>query len=312
MKMFYALILSLPTSNPTERMRIWRLLKTTGAVILRDGVYLLPSQKQHKLAFDLVAEQVLSVGGNAFVVTIEEPINKSFKSLFDRTNDYAQIVEKSLVLTKKLKSKLLSNQVKEARKLRKQYETLVQIDFYPGEASRQASNVIDALERAIISIQSPDEPQAISRTLPKLNPKNYQGKKWATRSGLWIDRLASAWLISKYIDPKASFIWLKSTRDCPKSAFGFDFDGATFTHTDSLVTFEVIAQSFGIDDVVIKRLGDLIHALDVGGIQPPEAQGIESIMAGLKISSKSDDELFEKASGIFDALVGAFMKEGSK
>jgi len=188
----------------------------------------------------------------------------------------------------------------------------VQIDFYPGEASHQASRMLDELESAIITLQSPDEPQAISRKLPKLNLKNYQGKKWATRSGLWVDRLASAWLIRKYIDPKASFIWLKTTRDCPKSAFGFDFDGATFTHTDSLVTFEVIAQSFGIDDDVIKRLGSLIHALDVGGIQPPEAQGIESIMTGLKISSKSDDELLEKASAVFDALISAFMKEGSK
>jgi len=74
----------------------------------------------------------------------------------------------------------------------------------------------------------------------------------------------------------------------------------------------VIAQSFGINDDAIKRLGSLIHALDVGGIQPPEAQGIESIMTGLKISSKSDDELLEKASAVFDALISAFMKEGSK
>lgn len=312
MNKFFALILSLPTSNPTERMRIWRLLKTTGAVILRDGVYLLPSQKQHKLAFELVAEQVLNAGGNALIVTIEEPINKDFKSLFDRTSDYAQLVEKSLVLTKKLKPKLLSSQVKEARKLRKQYEALVQIDFYLGEASHQASRMLDELESGIITIQSPDEPQAVFRKLPKLNLKNYQEKKWATRSGLWVDRLASAWLIRKYIDPKASFIWLKTISDCPKSAFGFDFDGATFTHTDSLVTFEVIAQSFGINDDAIKRLGCLIHALDVGGIQPPEAQGIESIMTGLKISSKSDDELLEKASAVFDALISAFMKEGSK
>ena len=312
MNKFFVLILSLPTSNPTERMRIWRLLKTTGAVILRDGVYLLPSQKQHKLAFELVAEQVLNAGGNALIVTIEEPVNKDFKSLFARTSDYAQLVEKSLALTKKLKPKLLSSQVKEARKLRKQYEALVQIDFYPGEASHQASRMLDELESGIITIQSPDEPQAVSRKLPKLNLKNYQEKKWATRSGLWVDRLASAWLIRKYIDPKASFIWLKTISDCPKSAFGFDFDGATFTHTDSLVTFEVIAQSFGINDDAIKRLGCLIHALDVGGIQPPEAQGIESIMTGLKISSKSDDELLEKASAVFDALISAFMKEGSK
>jgi hypothetical protein len=100
---------------------------------------------------------------------------------------------------------------------------------------------------------------------------------------------SSAWLIRNYIDSKASFIWLKSPKDCPKTALGFDFDGATFTHADGLVTFEVLAQSFGINEGAIKRLGAVIHALDVGGIQPPEAQGVEAIIAGIKASSKSDE-----------------------
>lgn len=310
MNQFYALILSLPTSNPTERMRIWRSLKTTGAAVLRDGVYILPNDKQHKATFETAAEQVLSAGGTAYVVTMEEPTSKSFKSLFDRASDYAQLIEQSKAIAKKLKPKSISVQIKEARKLRKQYEALVAIDFYAGESSRQADRALEELELAISSIQSPGEPHTIQRKITKLNIKNYQGKKWATRSGLWIDRLASAWLIRKYIDPKASFIWLKSIKDCPKTALGFDFDGATFTHIDGLVTFEVIAQSFGIDDAAIKRLGAVIHALDVGGIQPAEAQGVEAIIAGLKASAKTDDQLLEKASGVFDALVGAFTKEG--
>ena len=312
MNKFYALILSLPTSNPTERMRIWRSLKTTGAAVLRDGVYILPNDKQHKATFETAAEQVLSAGGIAYVVTIEGPISKSFKSLFDRASDYAQIIEQSKALIKKLKPKLILDQIKEARKLRKQYEGIVVIDFYVGEASRQADRALEELELAIVSIQSPGEPHTIQRKITKLNIKNYQGKSLATRSGLWIDRLASAWLIRKYIDPKASFIWLKSINDCPKTALGFDFDGATFTHIDGLVTFEVIAQSFGVNDAAIKRLGAVIHALDMGGIQPPEAQGVETIITGLKSYAKSDDQLLEQVSGVFDALIGAFTKEGVK
>lgn len=312
MNKFYALILSLPTSSPTERMRIWRSLKASGAAVLRDGVYILPNDKQHKTTFELASEQVLSAGGSAYVVTIEQPTSESFKSLFDRAEDYAQLIQQSKALIKKLKPKLILEQIKEARKLRKQYEALVAIDFYVGESSRQANRVLEELELAIAAIQSPGEPHAIQRKITKLNIKNYQGKRWATRSRLWIDRLASAWLIRKYIDPKASFIWLKSIKECPKTALGFDFDGATFTHIDGLVTFEVIAQSFGIDDAAIKRLGAVIHALDVGGIQPAEAPGVEAIIAGLKVSTKTDDQLLDKASGVFDALVGAFTKEGVK
>ncbi len=312
MKKFIVLILSLPSSGPTERMRIWRSLKTTGAAVLRDGVYLLPNEKSHRETFELAAEQIKGAGGSAYVLVMEEPVAESFASLFDRASDYSALIEASKQLIKKLKPKIISEQLKEAKKLRKQYETLLAIDFYVGESSQQANRALEDLEQSIVTIMSPDEPHTIHRKITKLKIADYQGKKWATRSGLWVDRVASAWLIRNYIDSKASFIWLKSPKDCPKTALGFDFDGATFTHADGLVTFEVLAQSFGINEGAIKRLGAVIHALDVGGIQPPEAQGVEAIIAGIKASSKSDDELLEKVSGVFDALIGAFTKEGVK
>ena len=312
MNKFIALILSLPTSSPTERMRIWRSLKSTGAAVLRDGVYILPDEKRHQATFDGVAEQIISAGGSAYVVFMEEPVNQRFQPLFDRTSDYVELIDGANGLAKQLKPKLIQEQLKETRKLRKQYETVMAIDFYVGESSQQANRALEILESAIAAIISPDEPHAIKRKITKFKVSDYQGKKWATRSGLWIDRLASAWLIRKYIDPKASFIWLKTPKECPKTALGFDFDGATFTHTDGLVTFEVLAQSFGVDHDPIKRLGAVIHALDVGGIQPPEAQGVEAIISGFKRSSKTDDELLEKVGALFDALITSFAKEGVK
>lgn len=312
MNTFVSLILSLPTANPTERMRIWRSLKTTGAAVLRDGVYILPNEIGHRKTFEMAAQQVLDAGGSSYVLTTEEPTHDNFKELFDRTTEYAELIDGANALCKKLKAKTIQEQSKEARKLRKQYEALVEIDFYIGESSKQANRALEYLEQSIGSIMSPDEPHTIHRKITKLKRADYQGKKWATRSGLWVDRLASAWLIRQYIDRKATFCWLKSPKDCPNTALGFDFDGATFTHAEGLVTFEVIAQSFGINEGAIKRLGCVIHALDVGGIQPPEAQGVEAIISGLKASTKTDDELLEKVSGVFDALIEAFTKEDVK
>lgn len=312
MAKYVSLILSLPTSNPTERMRIWRSLKTSGAAVLRDGVYLLPNEECHKQTFDHVAAQISTAEGTAHVLVIEEPASTCFKHLFDRSEDYATLIESSNQLAKNLKPKLVQSQLKEVRKLRKQFEALAAIDFFPGEPRNQSSRALERLESAIAVMLSPDEPQTIKRTIRQLRIADYQGKQWATRSGLWIDRLASAWLIRKHIDSNASFKWLKSPKECPKSALGFDFDGASFTHTDGFVTFEVIAQSFGLVDKAITRLGTLIHALDVGGIQPPEAQGVEAIIHGLKAASQTDDELLEKASGVFDALIDAFKKEDTK
>jgi len=96
--------------------------------------------------------------------------------------------------------------------------------------------------------------------------------------------------------------------DCPADALGFDFDGATFSHVGSRVTFEVLAASFGLEQPAIARLGLLVHYLDVGGVQPPEAAGIESVLAGLRETLTQDDQLLTAASAIFDGLLASFDK----
>src|SRR3546814_6533704 len=83
-----------------------------------------------------------------------------------------------------------------------------------------------------------------------------------------VDRLACAWLIHRFIDSQARFLWLESPALCPADALGFDFDGATFTHIEARVSFEVLLASFGLDQPGLRRIGALVHYLDVGGVQP--------------------------------------------
>jgi len=129
---------------------------------------------------------------------------------------------------------------------------------------------------------------------------------------MWVDRMASAWLIKRFIDPGAKFKWLDKPQDCPKSALGFDFDGATFTHVESLVTFEVLLASFVHEpDPALSRIAAVVHYLDVGGIPVPEARGMELILKGSRERCNSDNELFEEASRIFDDLYLTYTKEES-
>jgi hypothetical protein len=137
---------------------------------------------------------------------------------------------------------------------------------------------------------------------------NYQGRIWATRQRPWVDRLASAWLIQRFIDPQARIRWIAHPQDCPGDALGFDFDGATFTHIGSRVTFEVLLASFGLGQPALIRLGQLVHYLDVGGVQPPEAAGVESILAGLREAITDDDQLLGAAHAVFDGLLASFSK----
>ena len=136
---------------------------------------------------------------------------------------------------------------------------------------------------------SPDEPHAVAGVIERRHPSDYRQRLWATRRRPWVDRLASAWLIRRFIDPEARIQWLESPADCPGDALGFDFDGATFSHVGSRVTFEVLAASFGLDRPAITKLGLLVHYLDVGGVQPPEATGVETVLAGLREMRQDDD-----------------------
>jgi hypothetical protein len=132
---------------------------------------------------------------------------------------------------------------------------------------------------------------------------------------MWVDRVASAWLIRHFIDHDATFVWLSRPADCPKDAHGFDFDGAEFTHVGERVTFEVLMHAFGLErDAGLARLAGLVHFLDVGGDAVPEAPGFEAVLAGLRESSGDDDALLSAATPVLDALYDHFSKtrdEGS-
>ena len=135
----------------------------------------------------------------------------------------------------------------------------------------------------------------------------YQGRLWATRRHLWVDRVASAWLIQRFIDPHARFLWLDTPADCPPDALGFDFDGATFSHVGEQVTFEVLLASFGLEnDRGLARLGAMVHALDVGGTATPEAGGFEAVLAGARKRWPDDDALLADIGGVLDSLHAHF------
>ncbi len=300
------LILSLPTENATARQRIWRALKASGAAVLRDGVYLMPERDDCRATLDGLAADVREGGGSALVLRVEEPEGVNFILLFDRSDDYASLMAEFGQVRGMLTADTVLDALKQVRKLRKSFAALSEIDFFPGEARRQADGALQELELACARTLSPNEPQEISGVIASLRLSDYQGRTWATRQRPWVDRLACAWLIRRFIDREARLLWLGSPADCPSDAIGFDFDGATFSHVGSRVTFEVLAASFSLEQPAIVRLGQLVHFLDVGGAQPSEAVGVESVLAGLRAAITDDDQLLIAASAVFDGLITNF------
>ncbi len=302
------MVLSLPTENATVRQRAWRSLKAAGAAALRDGVYVLPAAAEHRAVLEAVAVDVTGGGGATHLLTAQATDEAPYVALFDRSRDYTELLADATRLRESLPDTTPSEALKHSRKLRRTFESITAIDFFPGEARRQVEDTLAELEMACARLQAPDEPRFVAGTIQRLRTADYQGRLWATRRRPWVDRLASAWLIRRCIDPQAKLLWLVAPSDCPADALGFDFDGATFTHVGARVTFEVLLTSFGLETPALQRFGALVHFLDVGGVQPPEAAGIEGTLAGLRDTILDDDQLFALASHIFDGLLASFVK----
>lgn len=307
---FLALFVSLPTKASTGRMRVWRSVKALGCATLRDGVYLLPDSADNAAALDEVAAQALEVEGSGEVYRLsgcDDAQEAALCTLFDRGEEYASIAEEIKALGRSLAS---LDGVAAARRLQtlvRRFEQVTRIDFFPGEAQRQALSLLDELRDEIARRLSPDEPTARQADIPRLERADYRGRTWATRARPWVDRLASAWLIRRFIDPSARIVWLASPTDCRNDWLGFDFDGATFSHVGAKVTFETLLASFGLDSApALVRLGELVHCLDVGGLPVAEAPGIESLLAGLRASEPDDDALLARAAEVFDWLLKSY------
>lgn len=307
------LIVSLPTSSATARMRIWRALKALGCAALRDGVYLLPPKPEHEQALHELADECQREGGSAWLMAVQSRSAEEaagFRQLFDRSADYAELRKAWREANRGLASLAAPELTRLQRKMQREFDAARAIDFFPGEASVEAQAAWTDFNKRIDGLLSPDEPHETQGRVPQLDAAQYQGRTWATRRRPWVDRVASAWLIRRFIDHDARIQWLAKPSDCPKRALGFDFDGAMFTHVGDLVTFETLMASFGLEgDPALARLASIVHALDVGGDPVPEAKGFEAVMAGARERLNDDDALLAEMSTVLDSLYVHFLRE---
>jgi hypothetical protein len=309
--MWALLLITLPTQPNAVRLRVWRGLKALGSVPIRDGAYVLPARHAHR--FEALAAEVLEHGGTATVLDLsprDETQRQEIVALFDRSEAYAswRAGHQDLISTLSALSEVEAR--RKFRALADALAALIDIDYYPGAAAEQARADLDSLRATLDARYSKGEPRAQPPAgIERLDVRRFQGKRWATRERPWVDRLACAWLIRRFVDSQARFLWLPDpagTTPPPRGTLGFDFDSARFTHVGGRVTFEVLAASFGLDaDPRLLRLAQAVHYLDVGGIPAPEAPGLEQILGGLREIHVDDDALLAAASQVFDALYAA-------
>jgi hypothetical protein len=291
------LLFSLPTNRNTERVAVWRRLKKMGAVQIKTSTYLLPDDPAQHEQFQWLAQQIRDYGGDSTLVRaqdIEGLTKEKVIAMFNdaRARDYGQLRKALQSFIPRRKKMDAEAAAAEVERLTRQFREVRAVDFFD---SPRGHDIAMLLRRA--------EGPKRSRQLQTLDAKQYQGKTWLTRPRPEIDRVGSAWLISKLIDRKPKFVFAP-TADAIPDAIPFDMLDAEFSHYANYCTFETLMRRFAISDKVVAKIGEMIHDadLDDARFQRVEAVGIDRVLKGWAKEGLSDQEILRRGFECFDAL----------
>ncbi len=295
-------ISSQPSSS--SRVTLWRRLQKLGALALT-GSYVLPEQVDCLESFTWLGQEIKSAGGEALIMKVEQFEGLSDKELINRFNQaraeaYAELLSEIEQFEASLKPKDAETQaLKTLTKLRRRFSELSRIDFFDAPAGKEVAQKLTSLEQAL----SPQAPEAAR--VPVVDKKDYQGKTWVTRPKPHVDRLASAWLIKRFIDPKATIVYRSSAK---KGELSFDMDDAHFGHSGSLCTFETLLLAFSLTDNSLTSLAQIIHEMDLRDERylRSEVSALDLILDGWATLNLSDDELEHRGAQLFEALYASF------
>lgn len=295
----------IPQHPPYLRVKIWRRLQRLGAVALKNAVYVLPRSEQNQEDLQWLAREITSGGGEATVlearlldgVTNEQMIAQ-FRSA--READYAQLCEEA---RQGLEGPAEALAQAELARLKQRQAALLAIDFFEAPGREVLQDLVRKLESRLQSLGLP----------PQASPSHeaYHRRVWVTRAGIASDRMASAWLIRRFIDPEARFRFVPSTGHLPETGeLRFDMFEAEFTHEGDNCTFEVLQQRFDLREPALSTLGEIIHDIDLKDekFRHAETAGLALVIASLVQACPDDEERLARSTVLFDELFAHYRR----
>ena len=301
------LLFNLPAKLSSDRVKVWRRLKKFGAIQLKTSTYVLPDEPVHYERFQWLAKEIVDTGGEATLVRvkdIEGMPHAAIVALFNeaRARDYDELFEPLNLLIKDSKARKQSPETfsNQLQKLRQRFQEIRDIDYFQSSRGEDLQRLLQKVE---------ESPKKKLETTIRLRAEDYRSKSWVTRPRPEIDRVGSAWLIRKFIDPGAKFEFANTPAEFPK-AIAYDMLEVEFSHHGDYCTFETLIQRFAIRDRAVLRLAEVIHDADVEDdkFRRVEGFGIEQIFKGWAKQGLSDQEILAKGFECFDALYAQFKR----
>ncbi|MFH1217434.1 MAG: chromate resistance protein ChrB domain-containing protein [Pseudomonadota bacterium] len=299
-------------------MTVWRKLMKSGAIPLKGSVYILPFTAEHYEFLQWLVAEVKEMSGDAALVSIDRVDTMKDEEIFDlfnqaRRNDYLSLEKNIEAISRKWDAfkksglggngKSLSAQLV---KFRKSFAEIQRIDFFASPEGIVLQNSLDRLHQEFQQLPGSPKKSNQIREISKKSEADYSGLIWMTRKNPFVDRMASAWLIKRFIDHDASFAFAES-EEMPHPPAGtvlFDMFDGEFTHCGELCTFEVLIRSFDIKDKALRKIAEIVHDLDIKDNKylTPEAPGLEVILAGIRKTAKSDNDALTQGMAVFEML----------
>jgi hypothetical protein len=300
------LVYQLPPRSSNARVKTWRRLQQIGAVATRNAAYILPNTEGCREDFEWLRKEIVADGGEATVFVADatdeggaEEIVRTFQRT--RESEYAALghsIERLLKMaTRKPAAAGRARQQREVRRLRDRFNAIVRTDFFVAATRDDVASALARLEHLAAGRVS----EKRAATPPRVAKRAFQRRHWVTRPRPGVDRMASAWLIRRFIDAKASFAFV----DRPgKNDLPFDMYTGEFSHQGDACTFEVLLERFGITDPAARRIGQIVHDLDMKEAKygVPESPVVGRLVEGLRTRYANDHRLLEHGIEMFETL----------
>jgi hypothetical protein len=295
------LLYALPTKRTSARVNLWRKLRRFGAVQLKTSAYVLPDASAQYERLQWLSEEIRAAGGDASllrVTQIEGMDNQAIVRLFNqaRKEEYEELIEACRGAAASTRNGRDGQLSAELEKLHRRFNEIREVDYFKSPAADDARMALGRVEKLLGRAKKTSPP-------PRLSPENFRGKKWLTRPRPGIDRAGSAWLIRKFIDGKARFLFGSEPAAHP-DALPFDMADVGFSHHGEDCTFETLVKRFGITDKAVLQMAGMVHDADLedGKFQQHECIGINAVLSGWERTGISDAALLTKGIECFEAL----------
>ncbi len=312
------LIHQLPAKPAYARVKVWRRLQALGAVTVKNGVYALPNNEEAQEDFAWLAREIVELGGEALVCEaqlVEGLGDQQLRDMFlvARNEDYARLGEEVRTLAQRLEDESFDAETadiaSQAARLRKQFAEVAAIDFFAADGRQATEQSLARLEGRL----QEGSAAMVSEQANKVSVGT-ASKVWVTREHVQVDRIASAWLIRRFIDPSARFKFVPGRTYVPRaSEVRFDMFEGEYTHEGDRCTFEVLLVRGGLDDPALSAIGEIIHDIDLkdGKYGREETAGIRTVMAGIAAAHRDDEQRLARGAAVLDDLYEYFRAPGA-